>query len=150
MIAGSMHAETEGRLAAVQEHMAAGLSLKESAARLAVTPRTVSRLRARLRGYTLPPAPIPTPEQIKEWDRLLTEGWSFREIARTHNVHENTIARRFPGRGWDPAARGQLGFAVQRMNNLPTRGRCQSRRANQSTSSGRQAAAPHAFKTRTA
>lgn len=41
-----------------------------------------------------------TPELHERADRLLADGCSFREVARTLGCHYMTVNNRFPGRGW--------------------------------------------------
>jgi hypothetical protein len=119
--AGIVIPRTDERLETVRRHLEAGKSAKESAAALGVTTRTVSRLRARLRGYTLPHIPQPTQEQLAEYERRLDEGWSFKEIARTYHCCENMLARRFPGRGWDRSTVGRYAALGRLVNALPDR-----------------------------
>jgi hypothetical protein len=119
MITGMTIARTVERLTAIARHEDAGMSLTESAALLGITARSVSRLRARRRGYKIPLKPVPTPEQLRIFESLLDEGWPYAEIGRTYGFCEQTIARYFPGRGWDRTQIGKHGAAGKLMNAIP-------------------------------
>jgi IS30 family transposase len=57
-----------------------------------------------------------TPEDVARWDRLLTEGWSYKEIARTETRSHRTIAQYLPGRGWAHKQCVELGTAMKHHN----------------------------------
>lgn len=62
--------------------------------------RTVQRIRTE-RGVSqaLQFSPM-TPDELAQAQRLLEDGCSYGEVARTLGRTHNTIARHFPGSGW--------------------------------------------------
>jgi hypothetical protein len=119
MKAGMTIARTVDRLLIVAEMEAQGRTLMETAERLGVTERTVSRLRERHRGYQKDYAKPLTDEQVAAYTALLDEGWSYAEIARTYHVTQLTLARRIPGRAWDRSEVGRFAAAGRLMNAIP-------------------------------
>jgi len=96
-----------------------GLSAPQIAERVGCTPRTVTRWR-RQEGLTrvIPAtagAPA-TPERLEQARRLLDDGASYQEVSRTLGMHERTLMRHFPGRGWSKREGGRLGAYVTQMN----------------------------------
>jgi transcriptional regulator with XRE-family HTH domain len=88
----------------------AGLTAAEIAARFGVTTRTVSRWRTRL-DLNRMPAPVKRPASAHELaERLLDDGCSFEETARTVGVARKTIIRWFPNR--QPWSKAQVGEYV--------------------------------------
>lgn len=75
-----------------------GLPVAEIAARVGWSETTVRRLRRDLRLST--PTPVITQAMEAEMGRLLDDGLSYLEVARTVGCGPATVARRFPGRGW--------------------------------------------------
>ena len=101
---------------AVAELTRQGLTAPVIAERLGITRRTVQR--ARVRGGVSQPCPPNvgkryTTEFMATIDRLLSEGWSYKEIARTYGASEGVIAKHFPGRGWTKDQASELA-AVRR------------------------------------
>lgn len=73
---------------------------------------TASRARDRMglpkkRTHELPQ------ERVEHFRRLLEEGWSYTEISRTEHVSRNTLARYFPGQGWDAQERDSFHVALR-------------------------------------
>jgi hypothetical protein len=112
---------SEERMKVVARMDEAGATAAEIAATLGITSRTVSRFRARLRGAPGQYKPPVSQERLELFDRLLTEGWSYAEISRTHHVAELTLAHHFPGRGWDRSTIGRYAALGRLANALPDR-----------------------------
>lgn len=51
-------------------------------------------------------------------ERLLDDGASYTEVSKTLKVKRETVARRFPGRGWTHKQGGEYGYAIRRANNI--------------------------------
>jgi IS30 family transposase len=117
----SIHELTAHRLERVTRLTAAGWSAAEIAEDLGVTPRSVTRLRAKAGLTNGVQIPRWTPQQVELFDRLLTEGWSYREISRTHHVNEGTLSRRFPGRGWKTEQKIEIREARRLLAAIPSR-----------------------------
>jgi IS30 family transposase len=117
----SIHELTAHRLERVTRLTAAGWSAAEIAEDLGVTPRSITRLRAKAGLTNGVQIPRWTPEQVELFDRLLTEGWSYREISRTHHVNEGTLSRRFPGRGWKTEQKIEVREANRLLAAIPAR-----------------------------
>jgi hypothetical protein len=83
----------------VAEMTAGGLSAAVIADVLNVTPRQVVRDRAAL-GISQERPAFLTREQLDHAARLLDDGSSFAEVARTIRCDVGTVAHHFPGRGW--------------------------------------------------
>lgn len=83
-----------------------GWTLDAIAARLNVTPRTVSRDRDELK-ITQPWPSRFTDDEYRRAQELLDDGYSLQEVARTLHRNVETIAKRFRGRGWSPEQTGQ-------------------------------------------
>lgn len=92
------------RQARIEQLSRAGLTVTAIAAELGVCTATVvtARARAGLTKYQVRPF---TPEEDERIDAMLTDGASYKEVARTIGRHRQSIARRFPGRGWSTADR---------------------------------------------
>lgn len=60
--------------------------------------------------------PPVTEEDKARWGKLLDEGWSYKEIARTEGRHRRTIARWVPGRGWTRDQISGLGTFMKHHN----------------------------------
>ncbi|ASR83200.1 DNA binding protein [Arthrobacter phage Abidatro] len=84
------------------------LAAAEAAKLLGVTPRTITRYRARL-GVSQPShggAVRPSPELLAEIAARLDDGWPVKEVCETFHVCHKTVTRHFPGRAW---TRSQIG-----------------------------------------
>ncbi len=46
-------------------------------------------------------------------EQLLSEGASYREVARTTGRSSNTVARLFPFRGWSQSQGGKFGCLIR-------------------------------------
>lgn len=90
----------------VREMTRAGRTALEIAVALHVSPRTVIRDRraAGVSGSTPPPVSAADLDTAR---RLLDEGASYCEVARTIGTTSSTVARHLPGRGWSPEQVGQ-------------------------------------------
>ena len=71
------------------------------------------RMRDRL-GLPLKRSHELTPERVAHLRRLVDDGWSFAEIARTEHVSRNTLERYFPGRAWGAQQRDEFHTALRR------------------------------------
>lgn len=76
-----------------------GVSAPRIAEQLGVTPRTVTRWRLRA-GISEGEARHIAQEVWEEARRILDDGASYGEVARTLGVSRATVARHFPGEGW--------------------------------------------------
>jgi transposase len=76
-----------------------GVPIAEIAATFGITDRSVKRIRARY-GLSKPAPKRMSPAEIAQAERMLDDGASFLEVARTLQRHPSVIQRRFPGRGW--------------------------------------------------
>lgn len=92
----------------------AGLSATQIAERFGVTERTVVRWRAQT-GRRKQTASPRRPASIRAAaERLLDDGCSFAEVARTVGVDRTTLHRWFPGRqAWTPIQAGQFAAMVR-------------------------------------
>jgi DNA-binding CsgD family transcriptional regulator len=78
----------------------AGVTAPVIAERLGISLRTVHRRRAKL-GYGLGVGQPPIHERILvEAAKLIADGASHNEVARTLSIHRKTVAKYFPGTGW--------------------------------------------------
>ena len=85
-----------------------GWTLDAIAARLGVTPRTVSRDREAMK-ITRPWPPRFTDDEHRRAQELIADGYSLAEVARTLHRHVNTVASHgFKGQGWTPEQVGQF------------------------------------------
>lgn len=94
-----------------------GLSARQIAAELNITPRTVQRWRVRL-GVALERAPVRDEADHQLALRMLEEGCSYREIAATIGVSDVTVAGWFPGRGWTKQQAGEWAALMRRQTVL--------------------------------
>jgi DNA-binding CsgD family transcriptional regulator len=101
----------------VAEWTRAGVLVGEIAVRLGITGRSVQRYRRRA-GVELPAGRRLTPAQLAHAGRLLDDGCSMNETARTIGCTAHTIARHFPGRGWTRAQTIEHIAAVRRLKEL--------------------------------
>lgn len=96
----------------------AGQTLGQLAEHFHVTSRTISRTLTK-HGLAAP-NPHAGKRVTEEWkakaDRLLDEGLSLIETARTTGVSYCTVSRHFPGRGWDSTTSGKYAHAVRKAN----------------------------------
>jgi len=83
-----------------------GWSAQQIADELNVTTRTVVRSRKRSGILGSPPQWM-TDEELAIAERMLDDGASLTEVARTLDRHPTSIWKRFRGRGWTPAQTGQ-------------------------------------------
>ena len=96
-----------------------GRSLTELADHFQITRRHATRVRRDL-GLTRDNVPGGARRMDDEWRtraaRMLDEGTSFKEIALTLGCDEKTVARHFPGRGWDRTTVATYAKAVKTAN----------------------------------
>jgi len=79
-----------------------GVTAPVIAERLGISVRTVHRRRTQL-GYGLGVGQPPIHERILvEAAKLIADGASHQEVARTLGIHRKTVAKYFPGTGWGP------------------------------------------------
>jgi IS30 family transposase len=85
----------------VRELLDQGVSVREIAARLGRTERTIQRIKTEKLKLSSP-APKPfTPEEFAIAERMLDDGVSYSEVARTLGRSSITaLQNRFPNRGW--------------------------------------------------
>ena len=91
--------DLDERRSAVAQLTRDGASAREIARRLGVTSRTVLRDRGVL-GIAQPEVPPISPDRLALAHRLLDDGASYREAARTVDCSQGTLAAHFPGYGW--------------------------------------------------
>lgn len=90
----------ESRRSAVVRLTREGMSASQIAAQLGICERTVQRYR-RVAGISQGASGVPmTAEELELARRLIEDGCSRCEVARTVGRHANTIARYFPESGW--------------------------------------------------
>lgn len=89
-----------------------GMTAAEIADALKVTERTVERDRAAA-GLSRPPAPRLTDHELARAQSLIDDGCSHSEVARTLGVHQTTVSRYFPGRGWSFTQAGHHAATVR-------------------------------------
>lgn len=75
---------------------------EEIARMVGVTARSVVRARART-GVTRPKAPLLTDSERERIEKLLDDGASYNEVARTVGRNLSCIRYNFPDRGWTAA-----------------------------------------------
>ena len=83
-----------------------GLSLTRIAEIMGCSERAVSRARKRI-GVAQPIPRWMTAEEIALAERMLDDGASLTEVARTLDRHPTALWKRFPGRGWTSEQTGQ-------------------------------------------
>ena len=76
-----------------------GLTALQIAERFGVTERTIYRDRKKV-GINQPKPPMLTATEYADAARILEDGASVREAARTIGRHETTISKRFPNHAW--------------------------------------------------
>lgn len=89
-----------------------GWTLAALAKRYDVRHASATRVRDQL-GLPLKRTHELPPERVEELRRLVEDGWSFTEIARTERVSRNTLARYFPGQGWGAEERDSFHVALR-------------------------------------
>ncbi|QWY79698.1 hypothetical protein PP637_gp70 [Arthrobacter phage Persistence] len=95
-----------------------GLSAAQLAERFGITQRHVTRLRSELGVSKTEPHHSRRMDEaaLATAAALLDEGASLKEVGRTVGFDEVTIARHFPGRGWDRTTIGQHAKAIRDTN----------------------------------
>lgn len=105
------------RLDRAVELTKSGWSAEQIAAELDVSPRAVHRYRTQA-GITTPRPPELTVEQIATAERMLTDGASLLETARTLGCSIDRLYRRFKGRGWSKAQVAEHRTAVRLLGSV--------------------------------
>ncbi|AYN55849.1 helix-turn-helix DNA-binding domain protein [Arthrobacter phage Auxilium] len=95
-----------------------GLTAAQLAERFGISQRHVTRLRSELGVAQHVPyaARRMDAEALARAAELLDEGAALKEVGRTVGFDEVTIARHFPGRGWDRSTIGQHAKAIRDAN----------------------------------
>lgn len=101
----------------VRELTRAGWSARRIADELGCVPDTVHRIRVRL-GIAQPRPPRYTDEEWKTVERLLDEGASLTEAARSIGRSEFHVQHVFRGRGWTPRQAVEYRHLLRRMDGL--------------------------------
>lgn len=78
-----------------------GKSADDIAVMLGITGRSVVRIRSDL-GIAQPAAKPMSPDEVMVAERLLADGASYSEVARTLGRSSRTLHEKFPGFGWPP------------------------------------------------
>lgn len=89
-----------------------GMTAAQIADALKVAERTVERDRAAA-GLSRPPAPRLNVDELARARALIDDGCSHSEAARTLGVHQTTVSRYFPGRGWTYTQAGHHAATVR-------------------------------------
>lgn len=87
---------------------------------LGVSARTVYRLR-RKHGFarTDPASHAPlTPERLAAASRMIADGCSHREVARTLRMTTTTVARHFPGTAWSHQETNEYINSLRKANKM--------------------------------
>ena len=92
-----------------------GNMAREIGEALGVTPETVARHRVAA-GVAQTAAARVTPDQWQTAERMLDDGCSLAEIARTIGTSASTVATHYPGRGWTKQEVGQWRAFMRRAN----------------------------------
>lgn len=88
---------------------------------LGMSERTVYRIRRdHLKLSDAPPFRPLTQDEKRQAEQLLDDGASFREVADTLGREASTIARHFPGRGWQPVQSGHYARFMERIERKAT------------------------------
>lgn len=98
----------------VREMTELGMTAKQVAEELGVTPKAVLRVRSRL--GIVKAAPPFSEQELRRADELLTDGASYKDVALTLGRSIGAIHKRFPGRGWTPKQCGELAGAIRKYN----------------------------------
>ncbi|AYN56847.1 helix-turn-helix DNA-binding domain protein [Arthrobacter phage Andrew] len=99
---------------------AEGITARQAAERLGVSPRTIQRTRDRL-GLSQPTTgggKRPTPEQLEYARQLLEDGCSMTDAARSAGTTFNALKRRWPDKVWDPTTVGQYARQLDQLKRL--------------------------------
>lgn len=106
----------------IRRRTRAGDTVATIAAAVHRSPRTIQRYQIRLGLRTLQDPPPPLPDGWEDHAlRLLDDGASLAETARTIGVDFRTVRRRFPDRGWTHQQAGQLAQIIRRYGKEVTR-----------------------------
>lgn len=111
-------AEADARRAETARLHALGLSTREIADRLGVTPRTVLRYKHDL-DIEVPNWTPLSEEELQRAKQMLVDGYGYSETARTLGRNSSHLGILFPGYGLDRiecAQRAELGRAMARLN----------------------------------
>jgi len=92
-----------------------GCSTTVIADKLGISERQVQRIRVERHANATPRTPLLTDEDVARAGQMLDDGASYAEVQRTLGHTFETIARRFPGRGWTKAQIGEYNSATRRL-----------------------------------
>lgn len=79
-----------------------GQSTKKLAEAVGVTPRTIRNWRTKPKPDWYHTRKQIDDSKLEAVDRLLSDGASYAEAARTVGLNVETVREHFPGRGWSP------------------------------------------------
>lgn len=105
----------------IRAMMGEGLDDRQMAARLGINQAAMARLRLRRelpRAQTGIDRSPKTPEQLKEIEGYLEEGYSFKAISEMLHVNEQTLAKHFPGRGFTTKQSSEVALMARKMEAL--------------------------------
>lgn len=95
-----------------------GYTNRQVAEALQCSVRYVCALKAQL-GVSGERSPGPYPQEVRDIaGRMLEDGASYNEVARTVGVGSRTVSKWFPGRGWNQSQAAQYRKMKQRMDLL--------------------------------
>jgi DNA invertase Pin-like site-specific DNA recombinase len=100
----------------VADLTADGWTINELAEHYAVTPRTISRIRAEL-GIAHEYLGRPMTEERKaKIQAMVEDGWSHAEIHRTEGADPKTLHKHFPGTAWTEQQRAEHLSTLRKVN----------------------------------
>ena len=101
-----------------------GLTVRQIAEQVGCTMRTVQRVKSANGLAQQVPATVGVPvsaERLAFAAQLFDDGASQWEVRRTTRLHQRTLQKHFPGRGWGPTQAAAFGNQVRRLNGLGAR-----------------------------
>lgn len=101
----------------VLEMTATGNSLRDIATALGCTTRSVSRARKRL-GISQQPHPVLTDWEMATATRVIAEGGSIAEAARTIGRTGSALYPRFPGAQWTNSQSGKHAVVLRKLGGV--------------------------------
>lgn len=110
---GLSQGEIEKRWRRIEGMTRLGMSAPQICDQLGVSRATVERVRANA-GLTRAQHKL-TAEEVAKVDRMLADGCSLAEAARTIGTSRSAIWKRFPGRGWTRQQVGEWAALLEQM-----------------------------------